>query len=173
MVQTEPLLKDVGGAGEKAADVHEHRKPQQREGRPCENLFEFAGEELAVEAADELRAAVIVAQLRDDQVQHEIEQIAEAEDQQDLAQAVARRERGHGQNAGADAVADDDAAGLEKAEGGFALDLGHMTEPLCDDYTISMRMTLVLPLSPLVSPPVMTTVSPSLSCRASFAARRE
>ena len=33
-------------------------------------------------------------------------------------------------------------------------------EGFCRTYTVSMRITLVLPLSPLVLPPVMTTVSP-------------
>lgn len=37
--------------------------------------------------------------------------------------------------------------------------------------TVSMRRTLVLPLSPLVLPPVMTTVSPGFRDRRSFAAR--
>ena len=37
--------------------------------------------------------------------------------------------------------------------------------------TVSMRSTLVLPLAPLVSPPVMTMVSPFSRPRASLAAR--
>ena len=37
--------------------------------------------------------------------------------------------------------------------------------------TVSMRITLVLPLWPLVLPPVMTTTSPGLRCSTSFAAR--
>ena len=40
-----------------------------------------------------------------------------------------------------------------------------------DQHTVSMRITLVLPLSPLVLPPVITTVSPLFSFRASLAAR--
>ena len=39
-------------------------------------------------------------------------------------------------------------------------------------YTVSMRITLVLPLSPLVLPPVMTTVSPFSSPSVSRARRR-
>ena len=38
--------------------------------------------------------------------------------------------------------------------------------------TTSMRMTLVLPLWPLVLPPVMTTTSPGSRCSTSRAARR-
>ena len=119
--QTEPLLKHIGGTGEEGADVEDHRKPQQREGRPGEDGLELAGEHLPVEAGDELRAVVVVAQLRDDEMQQQIEEIAEAENQQGLPQTVVGSQIGHRQDPRADAVADDDAGRLPEAEASLGL----------------------------------------------------
>ena len=124
--QAEPAAEHRRGAGEIGADVKQHRQAQQGKGQAGEDRFQLPGEQLRVEAGDELRAVVVVAQLRDDQMQDEVEQVAEAQDQQDLPQAVVGGQIGDRQNAGAYAVTDDDAGGLPEGQPGFAVDRFHL-----------------------------------------------
>ena len=105
----------------------------QRKCRPCQHCLELAREELGLKAAHELCPAVVERKLRYQQVQQNVEKVAECDYQQYLPQAVVRREVRHREYPRADAVADNDAGRLKEAETGFALDLTHIfkTHFLC------------------------------------------
>ena len=63
-----------------------------------------------------MRTVIVVGKLRYDEMQNEIEQIAEAQDQQHLPEAVSGREIRDCENSRADSVPDDDAARFPEAE---------------------------------------------------------
>ena len=121
--QTEPLCENGGGSREKGTDIDDDGHAEENKRRPRQNGFDLSGEKLRIEALDKLRTVVVVAELRNDKVQHESDEICKYQYEHGLPEAVVRGEIRNGEYACADAVTDDYARGFEEVEPGFTLHL--------------------------------------------------
>ena len=87
--------------------------------------------QLSFKAFHQLDTTVIVRQLGNDQVQDHVHAIGDQYHPHDIQHAVLRGKIRNGDDAGADAVADDHADGFKGREMGFGLDrVGHRGPPL-------------------------------------------
>ena len=124
--QVKPVDKDLRAAVDVAADTNHDGQPVDNKYAPAEDLFHCAVEQLSFKAFHQLDTTVVIGQLGNDQVQNHVHTICNQYHPHDIQHTVLRGKIRNGNDARADAVADDHADGFEGREMGFGLDgVGH------------------------------------------------
>ena len=127
---SEPVHKNLCSAVDIAADTDHNCQPIDDKYAPAEDLLHFSMKQLSFKAFHQLDTTVIVRQLGNDQVQDHVHTIGDQYHPHDIQHTVLRGKIRNGDDAGADAVADDHADGFKGREMGFGLDrLGHRGPP--------------------------------------------
>ena len=123
---SEPVHKNLGATVDVAADTNHDGQPVDNKYAPAEDLFHCAVEQLSFKAFHQLDTTVVIGQLGNDQVQNHVHTICNQYHPHDIQHTVLRGKIRNGNDARADAVADDHADGFEGREMGFGLDgVGH------------------------------------------------
>ena len=119
---SEPVHKNLCSAVDITAHTNHDGQPIDDKYTPAEYLLHCAVEQLSFETFYQLDATVVIGQLGNDQVQDHVHTICNQYHPHDIQHTVLRGKIRNGNDARADAVADDHADGFEGREMGFGLD---------------------------------------------------
>ena len=104
---TKPVCEDLCAAIDIPADADHDCQSIHDKDHPAEYLLGHAVEQFPFKTFDQLRAAIVIGQFCDDQVQDHIDDVSKRHHPHHIQHTVLRGQIGHRNNAGPDAVAHD------------------------------------------------------------------